>query len=114
MLPKKYRLTDERDFKKLFKSGKKRDNDGLKIIWAHNDLGYTRFAFIVNNNISKSAARRNLIKRRLRAAVLKTMSGFAIGYDVAFLAKKPILEKDYQAMEDEINSIAVSAGLIKN
>lgn len=101
MLPKLHRLTQERDFNRAFRRGRSCFGQLIGIKAFKNNLGHSRFGFIVSNKIAKKASRRNLIKRRLRAAIHQELKNIKPGYDFAIVALPPILKQDYQAIAQE-------------
>jgi len=71
MLPEKNRIKKKKDFEAIFKNGKKVQEGCLFLKMAKNDLGYSRFAFIVSQKVSKSAVKRNKIRRQLVEIIAK-------------------------------------------
>lgn len=61
--------------------------------------GESRFGFIVSNKIHKKATKRNRVKRLLREAVQMMLPEMEPGFDIVFLARKKILEQDWQAIK---------------
>ena len=55
MLPKKYRLTNKKDFEKVFKIGQGRHAKILGIKFVKNNLENSRFGFIVSKKVFSKA-----------------------------------------------------------
>ncbi len=107
MLPRKYKLKKDNDFKKVFKEGKYQQKEFIKIRFLKNNLDISRFAFMVGLKISKKASQRNKIRRRLEEIVQKQINQIKPGFDLVFMVSPAILEKDYQEIEE------VVAGLLE-
>jgi len=69
MLPKKNRIQKKKDIEKIFKKGRTFKESSLVLKTMRNNLGESRFGFIVSQKVSKRANVRNKIKRRLREIV---------------------------------------------
>jgi len=109
MLSKTNRLRKERDFENLFKRGKSFKKDFLILRVVQNNLGDSRFGFIVSQKVSKKAVLRNKIKRRLRDIVGRNIEEIIKGRDVALIVlpgfeKKSFLETK-EALENLLKNI---------
>ena len=104
MLPRKHRLTKEKDFNKTFKSGKSCFSKILGVKSLPNNLVYCRFGFVVSNKVSKKATQRNKIKRQLRDITHQELKNIKTGYDVLILALAPIIETDYPTIKKEFKN----------
>lgn len=114
MLPRINRLMHMKDWEILFKEGKFFGGDLVTIkIWKIDPEKYTRrsygtgdlkIGFAVGLKISKSAVKRNRVKRQMREVVrLLLKQGFlAGGYMVGVIAKKDILDKEYAEIEKDV------------
>jgi len=113
MLFKKHRLNRDKDFKNLFKVGKRQENIDFRLIFTKNYLDCNRFAFVVDNSVSNKAVKRNLLKRRLRAIIRKSFNDLIQGFDIAILAKPNSINRTFQELEKSLGSLLVTSGLIK-
>jgi len=68
-LNKKNRLKKKRDFEDVFKKGKAVKGSFLFIKYKKNELGVSRFGFIVSAKVARKAVDRNRIRRILSEAV---------------------------------------------
>lgn len=107
MLSKINRLRSDKDFKKVFGSGKTAENPFVRIKFVENQQKETRFGFIVGIKFSKKAAARNLIKRRLRAATRFLIKNVKPGFDIVIWPKPKSESANYeiilQNLEDVLN-----------
>ncbi|MBU4331908.1 ribonuclease P protein component [Patescibacteria group bacterium] len=102
MLAKKYRLTRQNDFDKVFKNGRSFFNKEVGVKYANNDLDYSRFGFVVSNKISKKATERNKIKRRLREVIRLDFPKIKKGVDTVVVARTGIGELGYKEIEERV------------
>lgn len=68
MLPKTWRLTRESDFSRIYKRGRRAASKHLQIFFLpRTDQNSPRFGFVISKKSAVKIARRNRIKRLLRA-----------------------------------------------
>ena len=113
MLPKKNRLVNLKNYDLLKEKGRlvQSKSFGLLLL-KRDDLEASRIGFIVSTRISKKAVERNRLKRSLRDAMRVFVSSLKPGYDLAFLAKKSILDKDRKTIEEEVRIGLTEADLL--
>lgn len=72
-----------------------------------------KLAFTVGTKISKSAVKRNRVKRQMREVVRLLIRNQALrrGFYGMFVAKKNILEKNYSEISEEIQLLLKRAGI---
>lgn len=102
MLKKDFRLTRDRDFNQLFGQGKPFFGRFIGIRSINNGLEKNRFGVLVGLKVSKLAVERNLIKRRLKAILVKENFLIKPGMDVVLVAKSGILAADCSKLEEEV------------
>lgn len=111
MLSRANRLSEKRDFQRVFARGRGTATPFYAIRWNANAVGCPRFGFVVANTISKKATRRNLIRRRLREAVRKNLAPAFPSVDVVIIAKPKLLTTPYRELEPVIvRSLNIIAG----
>jgi ribonuclease P protein component len=84
VLNRSHRLLSSDDFRRVFRRGRKAPVSGGLIVFSENDVGYSRWGFVVSKGVG-SAVTRNLVKRRLRAAARQIIPDLA-GVDVVVRA----------------------------
>ncbi len=116
MLTKYNRLTKEKDFKVVFKAGKKYSllGTGIYLKVRENNLEQSRFGFVISKKVSKKAVVRNKIKRRLREVVRIDISEIKRGVDVVVVVLPGFEKNNFQTVKEKINNLFRKAGLIKN
>ncbi len=110
MLSKINRLTAISDFRNVFSKGRTCENQLIRMKFVKNHQNFTRFGFVVSTKFYKKASKRNLVKRRLRAAAFFLFKKIKPGYDIVIWPKEAIKEKqDYKNILDNLKEL-----LIKN
>jgi len=109
MLPKTNRLKKKKDIERVFKNGKGFKEDFLILKTVKNNLKNSRFAFIVSQKVSKKAALRNKIRRRLSELVRLKLKNIKTGIDVVLLSTPGLEEKDFWEIEETINKLFAKA-----
>ncbi|MEK7551524.1 MAG: ribonuclease P protein component [Patescibacteria group bacterium] len=79
----------------------KREDDGLK------------FAFIISKRIDKKAVIRNKIKRNLAKGIEEILAEIVLGYNLIFIPKKEILEKNQEEIVKEVKEVFKLNNLLK-
>ena len=82
------RLKKKKDFERVFRRGRGLKDGFLSLKFAKNNLGLTRFGFVVGQKVSHKAVIRNKVKRRLRELVRVKLGNIKKGFDVAVVASK--------------------------
>lgn len=88
-LNKKNRLKKKRDFEDVFKKGKAVKGSFLFIKYRKNELGTSRFGFVVSAKIAGKAVERNRIRRILSEVARVVVDGLR-SYDIIVFATRQI------------------------
>jgi ribonuclease P protein component len=83
------------------------------IISKPNDLGYTRFGVIASRSVG-IAVNRNRCKRILRACIYQNLSNYLPGFDVLYVARKPLLQARHAQIVASFDALNRSARILKN
>ncbi|MBI4427326.1 MAG: ribonuclease P protein component [Candidatus Magasanikbacteria bacterium] len=125
MLPQENRLKHMKDFDILFKeSGFFVGKFITAKIWKINLEKYPRrkymtddlkIAFVVSVKVSKSAVKRNRIKRQMREVVRLLLKDGKLktGFHVSVMAKPGVVGAEYGEIEKDINFVLGKAGVMK-
>ncbi len=93
MLPRINRITKDKEYELVFKTGRSRYSELLGVKAVKTGISHSRFGIIVSNKISKQAITRNRLKRQFRE-ILKQESGrIKPGYDIVIIAQAGIIGK---------------------
>ena len=95
---RQYRIQENKRFQEIRQQGKSYSSELLVMGVLSNELPYSRFGFSINARIG-GAVVRNRLKRRLREAIRLRMATIESGWDVVFIARRPILCADYHQMD---------------
>lgn len=112
MLPKINRLKAVRDFQKVFSGGKTSENNLIKIRFLKNFKKYSRFGFVVSNAFAPRAVSRNLIKRRLRAAVYFLLKNIKPGFDIVIWPRPVLKRSTYQVILGDLKNILINNDIL--
>jgi len=97
-MKKEFRLRLQRDFDRVFRSGRSITHQELTLRYSPNNLNFPRVAIVVSQKVAKKAAKRNLLKRRLKEIVRKRLN--LIGnWDLIFIARNRLTEKEFLQLE---------------
>lgn len=108
-----YRLRANADFQRVRREGNSWAHPLLVLAARPNGLDRSRFGFAVGRRVAK-AVKRNRIKRRMRESVrLRIQKGeIAAGWDIVFVARRPVLEASFQQVDQAIGLLLRRAGLL--
>jgi ribonuclease P protein component len=95
---RRYRVRSNARFQEIRQKGRSLSNDLAVLCALPNGLPYSRFGFSVSARIG-GAVQRNRIKRQLREAVRLRMAEVSPGWDVIFIARRPIRDARYEQMD---------------
>ena len=103
MLPNTNRLKGNKAIEEVKRRGKlfQSKNFGF-VVLEREDVGPSRFGFVISTKISKAAVHRNRVLRALREAVRRSIPRFPKGIDALFLTKKSILTKTTEEIMREV------------
>lgn len=134
MLKKQNRITENKEFLKMFKTVRpyhtehmvfrcaKRNPNKLLNNQNHNSSFlirnsglHSRFGFVVSNKIDKRAARRNGLKRRIRVVIEANLSNMADEYDIVIQVKQPFnYPYNYAQIRDEVSTGLKKISILKD
>jgi ribonuclease P protein component len=79
---------------------------------ASNKQSVSRFGFIIGKSVAKEATTRNRARRLLRSCVEDRLTEIKTGYDMLFLLKKGIIDKDRETLASEIAKLLTHKKLL--
>ncbi|MFH1745002.1 MAG: ribonuclease P protein component [bacterium] len=101
MISKNNRITKDKEFEKIFKTGRSSYNKTTGMKASSNDLGVSRVGIIVSNKVSKSAVIRNKIKRRIRYVMEKKIKEIK-NKDIVIITFPATVEKSFDEIKQSI------------
>lgn len=111
MLPKANRLKKQKDFDRVFKSGKSFKEGFLFLKVAPNDMDINRFGFVVSREFSKKAVLRNKTKRKLREIIRRRLDKIKEGTDGVIIAYPGLEKEEFKKIEKTIDNLFKKAKL---
>lgn len=113
MSARRLRLTRNDDINRVRQQGRSLANTNIVLGFLPNQLNQNRIAVIAGRSVG-GAVQRNFAKRRIRSAFQKLQAELVQGYDLVLIARKPILDVDFQSILAGMRSLVVQAGLMKD
>jgi ribonuclease P protein component len=107
----RFRLTSSTDIKRVRRLGKSYAHPLIVLVVHPNDLDQPRIAISAGRSVG-AAVERNRAKRRLREAIRPTLPQIASGWDMIFLARQPIVQASWEAVQAAVLSVLRRAKLI--
>lgn len=102
MLPQENRLRKTRDFDAVFKKGRFFGTKFLIFKYMANGLLETRVGFVVGTKVSKSAVKRNRLKRRLREIFRLNLDKIKPGFDISVITRPGAADMEYGDLEKDV------------
>jgi len=100
--PRRERLTGKRDFQKLFQQGTRIERPSLIVLWKESGR-QGRVGFAVSRQ-TRSAVRRNRVRRRLREAYRLARGAEAIPGDLVIVARRSALTGPFDTLVRDVRS----------
>lgn len=113
MLKKELRIRKQKDFDRVFSQGSFFSEGFLAVKIVKNSYGYSRFAFIVSNKVSKKSYRRNRIRRILRESIRSRLVLIIEGFDLVIMVRSDIADKDIEIVDKAVDRLLKKARLLK-
>lgn len=102
MLKKENRLTKDKEFQHVFKKGFSCYDKLLGVKAVQNDLKNCRFGIIVSKKVSKSAVKRNKIKRTIRDILKLELCCLKLKYDIVIIVLLDLKNNRYQNFQKSL------------
>ncbi|MFZ6028465.1 MAG: ribonuclease P protein component [Chloroflexota bacterium] len=109
-MKRKFRLNRSTDFKRVRQSGKSYAHPLIVLIALPNETGRTRFGVAAGRSVG-GAVQRNQAKRWLRETVRSQLAYVPPGWDVVLLARRPIMQADFQEVRAAVVALLRRARL---
>ena len=111
-MKRRYRIQKNEHFQKVRRHGKSYANLILVLCALPNGLSYNRFGFSVSSRIGNAVVR-NRLKRRLREGIRLRQETIEPGWDIVFIARRPIRSADYHQIDAAAARLLGRAHLLK-
>jgi ribonuclease P protein component len=110
-MKRKYRLKKLTDFKRVRRLGKSYAHPLIVLIKHPNDIGTNRIGISAGRSVG-NAVNRNRCKRKIREALRPIINTIQPGWDIIFLARKPIAAESYNNIQSAVVSLLNRADLL--
>ncbi len=100
---KSERLRKNTEFVSTMK-GKRLSFDGLSLFYSSNDKNNFRVGISVSKKLA-NAVRRNKLKRQMRSSIMKILSGYSLGYDLVFVARRELYTAEYSKILAAVETV---------
>jgi ribonuclease P protein component len=108
---RRFRLTRSTDFQRVRRIGKTYAHPLVVFILAPNELEQVRVGVVAGRAVGM-AVQRNRSKRRLRACIDPLLTRLPAGWDMIFLARKPMDRAGFPEICDAVQTLLRRAGLL--
>lgn len=112
-MKRRFRLTRSTDFQRVRRIGKSYAHPLVVFIAAANELDQVRVGVVAGRSLGK-AVQRNRAKRRLRASLAQHLDHLQGGWDLVFLARKPMDQASFTEIHTAIGLLLKRAGLLND
>ncbi|MDR2711825.1 MAG: ribonuclease P protein component [Clostridiales bacterium] len=102
MLPKKYRLRQRRDFRRVYQKGRSQSFPYFVFYNRYTGLPGFRVGFSVSKKIGKAVVR-NRVKRQLREICRRHLNKFLAGRDYIIVVRSTVLQADFDKLSCQMD-----------
>lgn len=111
MLSQIKRISKQKEFDAIFKSGKSFSNRCLLLKILGNEENLFKLSVVVSAKVSKKAVIRNKIRRRIKEVIRKSLDGNQKGLSIVIVAKPEIAGYDFAKTEQVLKELLKKARL---
>ena len=112
-LPKNRRIKREKDFERVFKTGRALKHPLFLLKFLKTDLSYCRMAVTVPISLSKKSVERNKIKRIFWAALSAIFPRCRSGVDLILVPSPAAVEKSLAQITRSLEDIFIKANIVQ-
>ena len=105
-------LKNNREFKEVYSKGNSKATSNLVLYWYPNCKHKNRVGFSISKKIGKAVVR-NKLKRRLKEIVRHNECYLKHGYDLVFIARKPVVNLNFQQIKKDVIKLFKKSGIWK-
>jgi ribonuclease P protein component len=112
MLPKINRIKKKKDFEIIFKNSKSFKTNLFIFRIMKNNLGQSRFGFVVSQKVSKKAVIRNKVRRRLTEIIKSKIENIKTDINLVVIALPGIEKKEFSDLKEAMNDALIKTKLV--
>jgi ribonuclease P protein component len=109
--PKSNRVTKNTEYRVIYQSGDKVVDSCLVVYFRPNQLNRVRLGISVSKKLG-GAVVRNRLKRLFREVFRQNKHRYRPGYDLVWIARKPMLELNFDQLNKRLDKVLARAGLL--
>lgn len=113
MLSRERRIVKSKDFRRIYRSGRKVKGKLLSLYYFPTRQGITRFGYSISKKVGQAVAR-NKLKRRLREICRNHLNIFQPGLDVVLVARENAGAVAYDELEAEVLNLGRRGKILVN
>lgn len=113
LMEKRYRLRNNREFKKVYNKGKNFWNRNLILYKNENKLEVSRLGITITKKFGNAVVR-NRAKRRLKEIYRLYLYRIKDGYDIIIIPKKNVIDLSYEDLKSALEHILRISKLLKD
>ena len=110
-MKRKFRLTRSNDYRRVRRQGKSYAHPLVVLVTLPNEQPVVRVGLAASHSVG-TAVDRNRAKRRLRACMQEELPALKPGWDLVLLARKPVLDVEFQRLRTVTHQLLAKAGLL--
>lgn len=111
-MKRQFRLTRSTEFKRVRRLGRSHAHPLVVLVALKaQDANRVRIGVVAGRSVG-GAVQRNKAKRRLRACLHEILPSIQPGWDLIFLARRPISEANYWQIRSAVHQVTQRAGLL--
>lgn len=103
MLAKRYKISLDRDFNRIFKEGKSSYSKFFGIKFTPKDKSYSRFSVILSKKVEKNAIRRHYFKRRIFNLLRVFVPDLDFPFDCVIICLPTIKSLSWKEVKDDLD-----------
>ena len=111
-MDKRYRLRNNREFKKVYNNGNNYWNRNLILYKKKNDLEETRLGITITKKFGNAVVR-NRVRRRLNEIYRLNLYRIKDGYDLVIIPKKNVIDLPYEKLKSALEHILKISKMLK-
>lgn len=111
-MKRSFRLRKSADFERVRRSGKSFAHPLIVLIVYENQGDNIRIGIAAGRSLGM-AVQRNRAKRMIRASIQSLLNRIHPGHDLIWIARRPMLEADYQNLQDAMLTLLRLAHILK-
>lgn len=111
-MERRFRLTKNEAVNRVRREGQTYVHKAVVLGTLPNQLDQIRIAVIASRSVG-GAVQRNLAKRRIRSILREFLPELEPGFDLAIIARRPLLQEEYASLTQILRSLLEKAGVMK-